>query len=104
MSELQQERQLSPLPPVVIGSVLVIPQGLLDRWQGNEMHRYAQFAHETARHRTDRHASHHGCRAEPGRINPRDVSSEKCGYDIESRDPWHRQTALHRSQRACHGS
>ncbi|TMC41404.1 MAG: DEAD/DEAH box helicase, partial [Chloroflexi bacterium] len=31
LSELEQERKLSPLPPVVVGGVLVVPQGLLDR-------------------------------------------------------------------------
>ena len=34
MHELEQERQLSPLPPVVVGGVLVIPQGLLNQLKG----------------------------------------------------------------------
>ena len=29
MEEIKQERQLSPLPPVVLGGVLVVPVGLL---------------------------------------------------------------------------
>src|SRR6476646_12239058 len=34
MTELDQERQLSPLPPVVAGGALVIPHGLLERLRG----------------------------------------------------------------------
>ena len=52
MHELQLERQLSPLPPVVVGGVLVIPQGLLKRLAGpaqDETPDSAQFARETAR-------------------------------------------------------
>ncbi len=87
LSELEQERKLSPLPPVVVGGVLVIPQGLLNRLTG---HSYtpsaAQFAHETAR--IERIAMETIMQAELalGYI-PRDVSAEKCGYDIESRIP-----------------
>ena len=34
MQELEQEQFLSPLPPVVIGGALVVPQALLDRMRG----------------------------------------------------------------------
>src|SRR5437016_3227492 len=50
LSELEQERKLSPLPPVVVGGVLVVPQGLLDRLAGqHEPPDKEQFARETAR-------------------------------------------------------
>jgi hypothetical protein len=84
MHDLQQERHLSPLPPVVVGSALVIPQGLIDRLQG--IKRPDQFAHETTIIEaiamrtiieTERNLGY----------EPRDVSMQKCGYDIESRDP-----------------
>ena len=34
IEELQLERQLSPLPPVILGSVLVVPAGLLSNMTG----------------------------------------------------------------------
>ena len=34
LDELEQEAQLSPLPPVVVGGALVIPAGLLVRLKG----------------------------------------------------------------------
>ena len=34
MDEIQRERQLSPLPPVVLGGVLVVPVGLLRKMKG----------------------------------------------------------------------
>ena len=35
MDEIQRERQLSPLPPVVLGGVLVVPAGLLRKMAGS---------------------------------------------------------------------
>src|SRR5205807_5604553 len=87
LSELEQERKLSPLPPVVVGGVLVIPQGLLDRHTGqSDIPNIEQFAHETAR--VERIAMEAVMQAERqlGYL-PRDVSAEKCGYDIESAIP-----------------
>jgi len=87
LSELEQERKLSPLPPVVVGGVLVIPQGLLNiiTGQGDGL-RTAQFAHETAR--IERVAMEAVMQAERSLgYLPRDVSAGKCGYDIESRVP-----------------
>ncbi len=84
MHELQQERHLSPLPPVVIGSALIVPQGLLDRLQGTR--RSKQFAHETAM--VEAIAMQEVMKAEQRLgYEPCDVSMQKCGYDIESRDP-----------------
>ncbi len=87
LSELEQERKLSPLPPVVVGGVLVIPQGLLNTLTGQgDGLSTAQFAHETAR--IERIAMEAVIRAERSLgYLPRDVSAGKCGYDIESRVP-----------------
>ena len=87
--ELEQERQLSPLPPIVVGGVLVIPAGLITKLCGqpqNEDEAAEQFAHETVR--VERLAMEAVMQAERqlGYI-PRDVSAEKCGYDIESKMP-----------------
>ena len=89
MHELRLERQLSPLPPVVVGGVLVIPQGLLRQLSGSgkdETLDVVQFARETAR--IERIAMEAVMQAEQrsGYV-PRDVSAEKCGYDIESSIP-----------------
>ena len=87
--ELEQERQLSPLPPIVVGGVLVIPAGLIAKLTGqtqNDDEAAEQFAHETAR--IERLAMEAVMQAERqlGYI-PRDVSAEKRGYDIESKMP-----------------
>ncbi|GLV56341.1 RNA helicase [Dictyobacter sp. S3.2.2.5] len=88
LEELEQERKLSPLPPVVVGGALIVPQGLLDLLQqghSTPTSDPALFAHETALverlameavMRTERQLGH----------EPSDVSALKCGYDIESRD------------------
>ncbi len=82
MEELEQEERLSPLPPVVVGGVLVVPRGLLERLAGRgreedgpgdetaEVERLAMAAVMEAERRLG--------------FVPRDVSKEKCGYDIES--------------------
>ncbi len=50
LNELEQERKLSPLPPVVVGGVLVVPRGLLNRLAGqSDLTDGDQFARETAR-------------------------------------------------------
>ncbi len=89
MSELQRERQLSPLPPVVVGGVLVIPQGLLNRLAGQSVPPTAdaeQFAHETTRIEQLAMAAVMQAERQNGYL-PRDVSADKCGYDIESSIP-----------------
>jgi superfamily II DNA or RNA helicase len=86
MEELEQERQLSPLPPVVIGGALIVPQGLLDQFAGAHQVEPTQFAHETAR--IEQLAMQAVILAEKGLgYEPRDVSNDKCGYDVESRIP-----------------
>jgi len=87
--ELEQERQLSPLPPIVVGGVLVIPSGMIAKLTGQTQKvdkATEQFAHETAR--IEQLAMEAVIQAERqlGYI-PRDVSAEKCGYDIESKLP-----------------
>ncbi len=85
LNELEQERKLSPLPPVVVGGVLVIPQGLLDKLTGQNIDIY-QYTHETARVERIAMAAVMQIERQLGYV-PRDVSAEKCGYDIESSIP-----------------
>ena len=89
MAELELERQISPLPPVAIGGSLVVPIGLLRKLlpssdaPGNTE---AFAVSAEARKRMELLAMQMVMEAEKQLGNqPRDVSAEKCGYDIESK-------------------
>lgn len=86
MRELEEEGNLSPLPPVVLGGVLVVPGGFLARLKGDTEGDPATFARETER--VERLAMEAVMAAEQAMgFEPRDVSGAKCGYDVESRIP-----------------
>ena len=84
--ELEQERKLSPLPPVVVGAALIVPGGLLARLLGKRQSVATMFARETKR--VEMMAMEAVMAAEKALgYEPLDVSAQKCGYDIESRIP-----------------
>lgn len=84
LAKLEQERQLAALPPVVVGGALVLPIGLLKREAGHDAP--ATFARETEE--IERLAMEAVMAHERGLgFNPRDVSKDNLGYDIESKDP-----------------
>ncbi|MFZ4677890.1 MAG: helicase-related protein, partial [Nodosilinea sp.] len=83
LSELEQERKLSPMPPVVVGGALVVPIGLLQRIQGKRDSAPSTFARETKRVELAAMAAVMLAERDLGNT-PRDVSDQKCGYDIES--------------------
>jgi hypothetical protein len=84
LEELEQERRISPLPPVAIGGALVVPAGLLARLKGERHDEPDEFARETAR--VEKLAMDAVMESERRLgFEPRDVSEEKCGYDVESR-------------------
>ncbi|AFZ33590.1 helicase domain protein (plasmid) [Gloeocapsa sp. PCC 7428] len=85
LEELEQERRLSPLPPVVVGGALVVSLGLLQRLQGQHSDT-AMFAQETQRVERAAMAAVMAAERKLG-YAPKDVSQDKCGYDIESRVP-----------------
>jgi hypothetical protein len=86
LAELDQERRLSPLPPVVLGGALIVPLGLLRRLQGQDLTAPPMFAAETER--SEKMAMEAVMQAERDLgFVPRDVSAEKQGYDIESAIP-----------------
>jgi SNF2 family DNA or RNA helicase/RNase H-fold protein (predicted Holliday junction resolvase) len=90
LEELEQERQLSPLPPVVVGGALIVPRGLLvsltRREDTHAIDEATLFARETAL--VERLAMEAVMHTEQQLGNqPEDISTCKCGYDIESRDP-----------------
>lgn len=82
--EIQQEMQVSPLPPVVVGGAFVIPKGLIDKLEGAGSDPNT-FGKDRARIEQLAMDAVFAKERELGRV-PRDVSAEKCGYDIESKD------------------
>jgi len=86
MRDLEQERQLSPLPPLVAGGALVIPAGWLSRAKGVRKEKPHIYSQE--RERVEALAMSAVMAAEHllG-FEPRDVSGDNCGYDVESRIP-----------------
>ncbi len=88
--ELARERQISALPPVLKGAALVIPKGMLSpplRPVGPGVP--PGFSDDpVARAEVEKLAMAAVMAAEKALGNlPKDVSAEKRGYDIESRDP-----------------
>ena len=83
MDEIRRERQLSPMPPVVTGGVLVVPAGLIRKMTGStEMvtMRDRQAAAARARKAVMKVERNLG-------FEPVDRETDKLGYDIESRVP-----------------
>ncbi len=85
MRELEMERIISPLPPVVLGGAMVIPGGLLAKLKGIPIEP-GTFAQETAEVEARAMAAVMDTEMRSG-YRPRDVSAEKRGYDIESAVP-----------------
>ena len=86
--ELEQERQISAKPPVVAGGALIVPKGLLDRLKGipDEGSGVSTYAKDTERIEWLAMDAVTAAERALG-YTPRDVSAQKCGYDIESKDP-----------------
>ena len=83
--ELELERQVSSLPPVVVGGAIIVPQGLLDRLSG-KVAAADQHAKETKRIELAAMAKVVEAERALG-YDPIDVSADNVGYDILSRDP-----------------
>ena len=85
LEELKLEAQISPLPPVVLGGLLVVPRGLVDAMSGRE-----SVGTRTAVDTQESAARARSIIMETERIlgfDPTDREFEKLGYDIESRVP-----------------
>ena len=86
LAELEQERQISPRPPVVLGAALIAPLGLIRPMQSGAPTRDLPAGGDTqaaaARARQIIMAVERSLGYEPT-----DREFEKRGYDIESRDP-----------------
>lgn len=85
LEQLDLEGQISAVPPVVLGGMVVVPQGLLDKLQG--------IARVTSTSPVDTQAAAARARAVIMDVErslgfePTDRELEKLGYDIESRVP-----------------
>ena len=85
LEELKLEARISPLPPVVLGGLLVVPRGLVDAMSGRKpagTKAAVDTQESAARARriimeTERSL----------RFDPADREFERLGYDIESRVP-----------------
>lgn len=86
MAELEQERLLSPLPPNIIGGALIIPIGLLQHDEKSPSTLEDRQKKETARIEKLAMDAIMALEKALG-YEPKDVSAEKCGYDVESRIP-----------------
>lgn len=84
LTELDREAQLSALPPVIIGGLVVVPMGLLAAMNGKPLPNTST---------SDTQAAAAAARAVVMDVErrlgfvPTDRELDKVGYDIESRDP-----------------
>ncbi|NLN07231.1 MAG: DUF3883 domain-containing protein [Firmicutes bacterium] len=89
LAELEKEKLISALPPVVVGGALVIPRGLVNKVMGrpdaNQIDTMARRQVELTAMKTVMDIE------ESLGYIPRDVSASKCGYDIESLIPQERR-------------
>ena len=85
LAEIEKERRISPMPPVVTGGALIIPKGLLRVLAGSGTP--GTFSSG------DKQAIEYAAMSAVIQIEtslgykPKDVSAAKCGYDVESYVP-----------------
>jgi len=84
MEQLDLEAQISALPPVVLGGLVVIPAGLLAQMTGHTLPEPSQ-PKETQAWAARARSIVMDVERELG-FDPMDREQEKLGYDVESRD------------------
>jgi len=85
MEKLDLEKQISALPPVVLGGLVVVPMGLLAEMTGTALPHALQGGDKQASAARARAAVMQAERSLG--FEPVDRELERLGYDIESRDP-----------------
>jgi hypothetical protein len=85
IEELERERMVAALSPNIVGGALVVPMGLLARLKGERNKDANLFANEKKRIELMGMKAVMNLERRLGN-EPRDVSSENLGWDIESRD------------------
>lgn len=85
LAELETEKLISAAPPVIVGGAIVIPRGLLNRLKGIP----DTFSTDAMARREIEIAAMKAVMEIETSLGyiPRDVSAEKCGYDVESLIP-----------------
>ncbi len=87
MEELTFESQLSPLPPVILGGLLVVPAGLLAKLSPSSSQALSPLvARDTQESAARARKVIMQVERDLG-FDPKDREAEKLGYDIESRVP-----------------
>ncbi|MCK6486661.1 MAG: DUF3883 domain-containing protein, partial [Phycisphaerae bacterium] len=86
LTEIEQERKLSALPPIVLGGALVVPIGLVRTLKGDTADIPPAFAVETEHSELLAMQAVTEIERRLGFV-PRDVSAQNLGYDIESAIP-----------------
>jgi len=85
LAELETEKLISAMPPVVVGGALVVPRGLLNKLSGGPQ---PSAADALARSEIEQAAMNAVMEIERSLgYMPKDVSASKDGYDIESTIP-----------------
>ncbi|MBD2777612.1 helicase-related protein [Iningainema tapete] len=83
LQELEQERQLLAQPPVIVGGTLIVPGGLIQRLQSDNLADFTKLAREKELVEKLAIAAVIADEKRQG-FEPKDVSASRCGYDIES--------------------
>ena len=85
LAEIEKERHISPIPPVITGGALIIPRGLLAKL----LKRGEPELFNCGDRKAIELAAMKAVMDIEARLgyNPRDVSASKCGYDVESYVP-----------------
>lgn len=86
LAELDREAQISALPPVVLGGIVVVPAGLLARMRGIPDAPHPATPVETQESAARARAIVMEIERRLG-YEPVDRETERLGYDIESRTP-----------------
>ena len=84
--ELAKEKEIGAEPPIIAGAALVAPRGLLRRLMGAGDDSAAERASAEGKKQIEMAAMRAVAEIERSLgFEPRDVSAENCGYDIESK-------------------
>lgn len=82
LAEIEKERRISPMPPIITGGALVIPKGLVHKLTaGDATDPFGQGDRQSVEYAAMNAVMH--IEHDLG-YRPKDVSAEKCGYDVES--------------------
>lgn len=85
LAELERERRISPMPPVITGGAVIIPKGLIYKLTSSQIS--GSMSHGDLK--AIEYAAMNAVMEIEKKLGyePKDVSAAKCGYDIESRVP-----------------